>query len=112
MDSMSRTGETKSNILKLLGQKNRTLSEISSDLGLAPSTVSQHLQELEISGAIEEVENEHIRKWKYYRLNPNYKDNEGFIGAVNRRVANSRMFYYVLGIFAIVAIAYFASAYL
>ncbi len=112
MDSMSRTGETKSNILKLLGQKNRTLSEISSDLGLAPSTISQHLQELEISGAIEEVENEHIRKWKYYRLNPNYKDNEGIIGAVNRRVANSRMFYYVLGVFAIVAIAYFASAYL
>ncbi len=109
---MSRTGETKNSILKLLEQKNKTLSEISNELGLAPSTVSQHLQELETSGAIEEVENEHIRKWKYYRLNPNYKDNAGLMGIVNRKVADSRVFYYIIGIVAIVAIAYFASAYL
>lgn len=44
------------------------MTDLSGALNLAPSTVSQHLQELENKGAIEKVDNPHIKKWKHYRL--------------------------------------------
>ncbi len=65
---MSKTFETKKRILKLLGDKHMTLTEISEALQLAPSTVEQHLKELERMNAISVVEDEYIKKWKHYRL--------------------------------------------
>ncbi|MDE1850678.1 MAG: winged helix-turn-helix transcriptional regulator, partial [Candidatus Micrarchaeota archaeon] len=47
---MGRTGSTKNAILGMISKKERTLSEISEELGLSPSTVSQHLHELEADG--------------------------------------------------------------
>ena len=65
---MRRIMETKGKILEMLSVKSKTLTDISRELGLAPSTVSQHLAELQSAGAIERVDNPHIRKWKYYTL--------------------------------------------
>ncbi len=66
---MSRFGETKKRIIELLNQKSMTLSQISERLNLAPSTVAQHLQELEQSGAIKRSGEQHSKKWVYYELN-------------------------------------------
>ncbi len=65
---MGRTGDTKRKIVEMLEQKNETLTDISNKLGLAPSTVSQHLQELQDAGTIRLVE-DRPRKWKYYEMN-------------------------------------------
>ncbi len=72
---MSKTGNTKSMIIDILGKKNETLTDLSRKLDLAPSTVSQHLQELMDSGDIKLVE-DRPRKWKYYELN-NANNNSG-----------------------------------
>lgn len=64
---MSKSWETKKKILELLSVKSKTLTDISRLLNLAPSTVSQHLQELEAMGAIYKAD--YSRKWKYYEIN-------------------------------------------
>ncbi|VVB77165.1 Bacterial regulatory protein, arsR family [uncultured archaeon] len=64
---MSKTLETKRKILILLRKKEMTISELSGSLGLSAATISQHLDELRSTGAIERIENEHFRKLKYYR---------------------------------------------
>ena len=63
---MSKPFETKKEILEILSKKNKTLTDISRELDLAPSTVNQHLRELEEVGAIKLAEEQHSRKWKYY----------------------------------------------
>lgn len=62
--------KTKKEILKLFVKGTPlTLTDISLKLDLAASTVNQHLTELKVLGAIEEVEHQGTRKWKYYKLN-------------------------------------------
>ena len=68
---MTKFGETKKRILELLYERNMTLSEISERLNLAPSTVAQHLKELEEAGAIKKSDEQHSRKWIYYEINEN-----------------------------------------
>ncbi len=50
----------------MLREKPRTMSQISEELGLSTSTVSQHLKELESHGMIEQLDNSFSKKWKYY----------------------------------------------
>ncbi|MGA3020368.1 MAG: winged helix-turn-helix transcriptional regulator [Candidatus Micrarchaeales archaeon] len=69
---MTKSGQTKKKILKLIGEDTKTPGEISEKLGLAPSTVSEHMDELEQMGAIERVDNPYVKKWKYYKLNPKF----------------------------------------
>jgi DNA-binding transcriptional ArsR family regulator len=69
---MTKSGQTKKKILKLIGKNTKTPGEISEKLGLAPSTVSEHMDELEQMGAIERVDNPYVKKWKYYKLNQNF----------------------------------------
>jgi DNA-binding transcriptional ArsR family regulator len=59
--SDSRTG-----IIKLLNERNHTLSEISKKLELTAPTVKQHLSVLENAGLIQQIDEG--RKWKYYCL--------------------------------------------
>jgi len=68
-DYMVRQGTTKERILKLISNGTNTLSTISEALGFAPSTVSKHLHDLEMAGAIALTEDSYARKWKHYRLN-------------------------------------------
>ena len=65
---MGRTLETKRKILNLLKKKEMTITELSRELDLSSTTVSQHINELQQNGAIEKVDNEHFRKLKYYRI--------------------------------------------
>lgn len=64
---MTKTLETKRKILQLLKKKEMTISELSSELNLSTATVSQHITELQSSGAIEKINNEHFKKLKYYK---------------------------------------------
>ncbi len=105
---MPRNGSTKKKIIKLISEGNKTLTDISDILDLAPSTVSQHLQELRDIGAVAEVENEHIRKWKYYRLNQDF-DYASY--GVERPIENKisqRMFFYAVAVLSAAGVlAYF-----
>jgi DNA-binding transcriptional ArsR family regulator len=64
---MTKTLETKRKILQLLKRKEMTISELSAQLNLSSATVSQHINELVNSGAIEKVDNQYFKKLKYYR---------------------------------------------
>ncbi len=68
---MSKYGATKDKILELIANGNSSLSSISKELNLAPSTVSKHLRDLEGEGRIEMKDNAHFRKWKFYTLSGN-----------------------------------------
>ena len=67
---MTKMLETKKMILSSLDERNKTMSELSSELGLANSTVSKHLKELEMMGAIRDTGEG--RKWKYYQKNKDF----------------------------------------
>lgn len=113
---MAKNGSTKNKILGMIAGGNKTLSDISRELDLAPSTVSQHLQELKSLGAVEEVQNEHIKKWKYYRLNPNFDQKnmkaENGVGETQRGNISNKVFLYSVGILVLVAVAYLIVSYL
>ncbi len=63
---MGKTYETKRRIMGMLEESNHNLTELSRMLTLSPSTVSQHLKELQESGIIRMIDNPHFRKLKYY----------------------------------------------
>ena len=65
---MSKTFGTKNKIVKLLGEKPMTVTEISAVLGLSKATVSQHMAELENMSMVEQIDNPHFKKVKFYRL--------------------------------------------
>ena len=65
---MSKHGSTKEKILKLIPEGKTNLSGISEALGLAPSTVSKHLHDLENAGIIEARDRTFAPKWKHYRV--------------------------------------------
>jgi DNA-binding transcriptional ArsR family regulator len=84
---MARQGSTKKKILKLISGGSDNLSAISEALDLAPSTVSKHLHDLEVSGAIEQKDNPHVKKWKYYTLNNRSAPGQGRGGSTaDRRI--------------------------
>jgi len=58
--------ETRASIIKLLRERNHTMTEISKKLRLAAPTIKQHLGILEGAELIEELDEG--RKWKYYSL--------------------------------------------
>jgi len=58
--------ETRASIIKLLKERNHTLTEISKKLHLAAPTIKQHLGVLEGAELIHEMDEG--RKWKYYSL--------------------------------------------
>jgi DNA-binding transcriptional ArsR family regulator len=60
------SSDSRVNILKSLGGRRRTLSELSRKLSLGTSTVKEHCDVLRGAGLIEQVDEG--RKWKYYEL--------------------------------------------
>lgn len=58
--------QTRVKIIKLLNERNHTLSELAKKLGLASPTIKQHLETLVDSEIIQQ--NDEGRKWKYYSL--------------------------------------------
>ncbi len=68
----------------MLSKKQHTLTEISHELGLSPSTVKQHIDELQAMGAIQPVYNEFIKRWKYYTATPNFEINGTYVNRLTR----------------------------
>lgn len=60
------SADTRLDILKSLGKRRKTPSELSKELNLAASTVVEHLNKLEGAGLIRKEETGH--KWIYYAL--------------------------------------------
>ena len=58
--------DTKVGILKKLIQRRKTPSELSKEIGLAPSTIIEHVKQLESLGLIKRIDTGH--KWIYYEL--------------------------------------------
>jgi predicted ArsR family transcriptional regulator len=67
---MGKTFETKTAILTSLETHKRTLTDISKQLSLSPSTVKQHLEELRMMGMVQFVEGTHLHRFKYYEAVP------------------------------------------
>ena len=66
------SSETRTSILKMLSERNYTLSELSSKMDMSPPTIKQHTKVLVEAGLIEL--NDEGRKWKYYSLTEKGKD--------------------------------------
>ncbi len=58
--------ETRLSVLRALGERRKTLSELSRDLELNKATVHEHLQVLVASGLVKKLDEG--RKWIYYEL--------------------------------------------
>ncbi|MBN2067418.1 MAG: metalloregulator ArsR/SmtB family transcription factor [Candidatus Diapherotrites archaeon] len=58
--------ETRTEMIKLLRERNHTLTELSQKLNMAAPTIKQHLEILQQAGLIEGLDEG--RKWKYYTL--------------------------------------------
>lgn len=67
---MGKTFETKRHILESLAGHKRTLTDLSRELELSPSTVKQHLEELAMMGMVRFVDDIHLNRWKYYERVP------------------------------------------
>ena len=88
---MSKTWDTKKKILRLLSKKQMTATEISKELGVGISTVSDHIGELERIGAVNRIDNPFIKKWKYYRTDPNFSARKFIDEGMTRGGIGSRM---------------------
>ncbi len=60
------SSETRTQMIKLLQERNYTLTELSKKLNMAAPTIKQHLNILQQAGFIEGIDEG--RKWKYYTL--------------------------------------------
>jgi len=66
MEFKALASETRAGIIRLLQQRNHTLTELSKKLSLAAPTIKQHLGILENAELVQGLDEG--RKWKYYRL--------------------------------------------
>jgi len=62
----SLSSETRVDILKALAKRRKMPTELAKELGMAPSTIVEHLKELEGAGLVERQQTQH--KWIYYEL--------------------------------------------
>lgn len=60
------SAETRIRILKILRNSRRIAADISKEIGLAPSTVNEHLKLMEEAGLVRKNETGH--KWIYYEI--------------------------------------------
>ncbi len=64
--------ETRVAIMKSLGRRRKTLTELSKELSMSPSTVKEHMDSLCRGGLTVLIDDGH--KWKYYELTRKGKD--------------------------------------
>ncbi len=88
------SSDTRIQILKLLGKRRMTLSEMSKFLRMSVSSVKEHLDSLSQAGLI--VQMDEGRKWKYYELTGKGKE---IISPVEKRV------FIVLGVSVLAAVS-------
>jgi DNA-binding transcriptional ArsR family regulator len=63
---------TRVGILKSLGVRRKTLTEISKEFGMSPSTIKEHMDSLVLAGLAIQIDDGH--KWKYYELTRKARD--------------------------------------
>ncbi len=106
---VGRHGNTKKKILGLISLGTDNLSEISKELGLAPSTVSKHLHDLIRSGFIVPKDSSQTKKWRYYQINPAHKSEVSAIadkaGKYHPMISGHKLITYAVVLFAIMGIA-------
>ncbi len=106
---MSRMWHKKNEILRLLERRPMTISEISRELDLAVSTTSQHVGELRGIGAVMETSMGHSRKWRYYRLNPEFQVDDAIkLGNDGARMGRTGMFLGAAAVIVLIGIILFA----
>jgi len=59
-------------ILRILDDRQHTLTDLAQELDMAPSTIKEHLDTLVAAGLIKQVDKG--MKWKYYRLTSKGKE--------------------------------------
>jgi DNA-binding transcriptional ArsR family regulator len=62
----SLASETRVSIMKSLDRRRKMLTELARELGMSPSTVKEHMDNLCSAGLTEQIDEGH--KWKYYEL--------------------------------------------
>ncbi|MBI5051617.1 winged helix-turn-helix transcriptional regulator [Candidatus Micrarchaeota archaeon] len=60
--------ESRLELLRSLKERQKTQTELATELKLSPPTVLEHIQQLEKAGLVELVKEDKERKWKYYQL--------------------------------------------
>ncbi len=100
-DFKALSSESRTTILKMLAERNYTLSELSAKTGMAAPTVKQHATILAETGLIEL--RDEGRKWKYYALTRRGRD---VLGAQKPQQTNNVLI--ILGSTIIVAVLGFA----
>ncbi len=67
------SSDTRKEIIRLLGERNMTVTELSKSLELSKSTVHEHLTKLLEAGFVNKLDQEG-KKWVYYELTKKGKD--------------------------------------
>lgn len=62
------SSDTRMQILKLLANRNYTVSELAKKLNYSKSTIHEHINKLLEAGLIERVDSGFANKWVYYKL--------------------------------------------
>jgi DNA-binding transcriptional ArsR family regulator len=88
--------DTRVDILKHLGKRRMTLTELSKRLGMSASSVKEHMDGLASAGLVVQKDDGH--KWKYYELTGKGR---GILSPVDKRV------YFILGISVILMLGGF-----
>ncbi len=105
---MSKTWQTKERIIDSLKKKSKTLTDLSGELELAPSTVSQHIHELLKMGRIKESNLSMSKKWKYYEANRVVIEAEEH----NQRQGDyNRVLWGAIGMILVIGVLFFALSY-
>ena len=60
------SSDSRVRILKSLGRRRKMLSELSTEFGMSPSTMKEHMDSLLDAGLVDKKDDGH--KWKYYEL--------------------------------------------
>ena len=68
----SLASETRVSVLKSLDRRRKTLTELSKELGMSPSTVKEHMDNLSRADLVKLIDDGH--KWKYYELSSKGKN--------------------------------------
>lgn len=63
---------TRVDILKSLDRRRKMLTELAKQLGMSPSTIKEHMDNLSRAGLVVQIDDGH--KWKYYELTPRARE--------------------------------------
>ncbi len=91
---MKLDGFTKKNILKSLKERNKTLSELSRELGISKSSIHRHLNSLKNWGLVERISNGN--KFVYYKLTERGREILDSLISVISAILSSLITYFTL----------------